>query len=118
MYCVVALLTHLDEAVVVEEAEHGGAGGRVVAEPCGGDVGDDLLHRGTRPGVEVQRQPVPLRRPPACTLPRGRQRHRRLPSTASAHAAAEVHNEEQDEAAETDASGGIHCRGLEEEGDG
>lgn len=109
------LLTYFHEAVVVEEAEHGGACGRVIAEPRGGDVGDDLVDRGARLGVEVQRQPVPLRRPPAASCSSsgsGRRQWQwqgRLPSAASAHAiAAEGHDEEQDKA---DPSGGIHCRG-------
>lgn len=93
--------TYFDEAVVVEEAEHGGAGGGVVAEPRRGDVADDLVDGRARLGVEVQRQLVPHRRAPVssagssarATTPSCRVRHHllflqyrqrlRLPSAAS-----------------------------------
>lgn len=116
--CMLVLLTYFHEAVVVEEAEHGGAGGRGVAEPHGGDVGDDLVDRRARLGVEVQRQLVPDRRPPAAGSARApwRRRHlhrqwqRRLPSKTSAD---EGHDErkEQEGATEAGVSGGIHCHG-------
>jgi hypothetical protein len=58
-------VTYFNEAVVVEEAEHGGPGGGEVPVPGSSDTGNDLVDRGARLGVEVQRHPVPLRQPPA-----------------------------------------------------
>jgi hypothetical protein len=111
---------YLDEAVVVEEAEHGGPGGGEVPVAGGGDVGDDLVDRGARLGVEVERQPVPLRRPPGSDR-RGRLGQRlRLPG---ARRPAEGRDDQQQEdqadaTAEADASRGTHrwlvCYGEEE----
>jgi len=108
-------VTYFDEAVVVEEAEHGGSGGGEVPVPGGGDVADDLVDRGARLGVEVQRQPVPLRRAPAAE-DRGRRRHGqrlRLPATRRADEGRRRDEQQQEQHAAVDeeadgASRGIH----------
>jgi hypothetical protein len=93
---------------VVEEAEHAGSGGGVVPEARGGDVADDLVDGGARLRVEVQRQPVPLRRAPGAGLARHGQRLR-LPGARRAEGRRNE-QQEQDAAAdeEPDASGGTH----------
>lgn len=99
----------------MEEAEHGGSGGGEVPVLGGGDVGDDLVDSGARPGVEVQRQAVPLRRPPAAEGEgRGRRRGQRLrlPATRRADEGRRRDEQQQQQRAAVDEEADASARGI------